>query len=123
MANIFTFMNQIYNKKKKVPFNKKDCSAYMLSLWLSHDKNLIDLVNKLNQYQFDISNISDELVYKYYFDKVPNGNRYIKWTKKEKNEKKDKQIENIMKEYSVSKRESGMILKHLEGIKNVKTKC
>ena len=44
--NLFDFLNQIYLKTQKYPYDKKSASAYMLSLWLSHDKYLINIVDK-----------------------------------------------------------------------------
>lgn len=100
---LFDFLNQILYKKDKLEYDKKIAPAYMLSMFLSHDNNLIDIVNKINKYQF---NISDKIVYDYYYDKIPKGKRYLKWTKKREEEKNTK--ENILKisnELGLSKRE------------------
>jgi len=111
---LFDFLNQIYYKRMKYPYDKKTASAYMLSLWLSHDKSLINIVHKICKYQFDLP---DKVIYDYYFDKVPKGRRYIKWVKKTESEKKkDKDIKNICEKYNVSKRESKMLMAHLERI-------
>jgi len=105
---LFDFLNQIYLKTEKYPYDKKAASAYMLSLWLSHDKYLIYLVNKINRLQFLLP---DDIIYKYYFDVVPKGRRYIKWTKKREEDKKiKKKIESIMEGTNLSKREAKMIL-------------
>ena len=91
--------------KDKIPYDKKLAPAYMLSLWLSHDKTLIDTVDKINEFQFLLS---DDLIYKYYFDKIPKGRRYIKWTKKEEVDKDDKKKLDKMKEdMLLSKNEIG----------------
>jgi len=105
---LFDFLNQIYLKKEKYPYDKKAASAYMLSLWLSHDKYLIDSVNKINRLQFLLP---DDIIYKYYFDVIPKGRRYIKWTKKREEDKKTKkEIESIMEGTNLSRREAKMIL-------------
>ena len=102
--NIFSYLNAIY-MKDKIPYDKKLAPAYMLSLWLSHDKTLIDTVDKINEFQFLLS---DDLIYKYYFDKIPKGRRYIKWTKKEEVDKDDKKKLDKMKEdMLLSKNEIG----------------
>ena len=69
----------------------------MLSLWLSHDKYLINLVHKIGFLQFSLP---DKVIYDYYFDTIPKGRRYIKWTKKTPEEKqKLKDISELQKKY------------------------
>ena len=75
----------------------------MLSMWLAHDSQLIDIVNEINQYQFSLP---DEIIYQYYFDKVPKGRRFLKWTKKKEEDKKLKDyIWKIREERGISKKE------------------
>jgi hypothetical protein len=77
-------------------------------MWLSHDPELINLVNKLNPLQFLLRH---DIIYQYYFEKVPKGKRFIRWTKKEKeNKARRKEIEELAKELNVSKIEAGQIL-------------
>jgi hypothetical protein len=105
---LFDFLNQIYLKTEKYPYDKRVASAYMLSLWLSHDKYLIHHVDKINRLQFLLP---DDIIYQYYFDVIPKGRRYIKWTKKrEENKKMKKEIESVMEGTNLSKREAKMIL-------------
>ena len=106
--NIFTFLNQIFYKKETHSYDKKLAPAYLLSLWLSHDKNIINIVNEINRLQF---RLSDDIIYKYYLHKIPKGRRFIKWTKKEKQGKKEKQnIEDIKSTYNVSNKEAKRIM-------------
>jgi hypothetical protein len=116
MADLFTFLNQIQNKQRTVPYDKKTANAYMLSMWLSHDKDLIEKVNKINQYQFLLP---DEIIYEYYMDSIPSGKRYIKWIKKRKADNKlKKRIDKLQEKYpELSTRECKMIITSLE------TKC
>jgi len=108
---IFTFLNQIYFKTTVYPYDKKIASAYMLSWWLSHDSSLINIVNKINRLQFSLK---DDIIYKYYFDKVPKGKRYIKWTKKTPEDKKKGEIiERMMKERHLSKNECKRLIPHM----------
>ena len=93
---LFDFIRQISSKSRKYNYDKKIAPAYIMTLWLSHDKDLIHKVNKMNQYQFALS---DEAVYEYYMDVIPHSKRYIKWTKKREDEKMEKAIEIIKKKY------------------------
>jgi len=112
---LFDFLNQIYMKKSTYKYDKKLASAYMLSLWLSHDKYLINIVHKICFLQFSLP---DKVIYDYYFDKIPKGRRYIKWTKKTPEEKqKLKDINVLQQQYNISKREAKMTLKFMEKLK------
>ena len=111
--DFFTYMNAIFYKRP-IPYKKKLCPTYLLSMWLSHDPELINLVNKLNPLQFLLK---DDIIYQYYFEKVPKGRRFIRWTKKEKETKKRrKKIEELAKELNVSKIEASQILNVTERI-------
>ncbi len=99
---IFDYLNAI-NYKKEIPYDKKIANSYMLSMWLSHDVTLIDIVNDINRFQFSLP---DELIYKYYYSKIPMGKRYLKWTKKEETDKKMKD--------KVDKFKQNMLLSKLE---------
>ena len=106
--NLFTFLNQIYSKSRKYSYDKKLASAYMLSMWLSHDNQLIKYVEKINHLQFKIP---DELIYEYYMDVVPKRKRYIKWIKKTPEEKQFmKNVLKIVEETDLSKREAKMLV-------------
>lgn len=85
MATLFEVMNNIFIKNKEYQYDKKDAGAYILALWFSQDNRLLDLVNSVNYYQFILP---DELVYQYYFHAIPKGKRFLKWTKKDKVDKK-----------------------------------
>lgn len=99
---IFDYLNSIYYKKPIV-YDKKICNAYLLSLWLSHDKSLIDICNEINRFQFFLP---DDLIYKYYYEKVPMGRRYIKWVKKEESQKNKKEKnDDLRKDMMLSKKE------------------
>ena len=111
--DFFTYMNAIFYKRD-IPYNKKLCSTYLLSMWLSHDPELINLVNKINVLQFSLKH---DIIYQYYFEKVPKGKRFIRWTKKEKeNKARRKKIEELAKELNVSKIEAGQILTVMERV-------
>lgn len=110
---IFNYLNSIFYKKPEI-YDKKIAPAFLLSLWLSHDKSLIDIVNKINYLQFGLS---DDIIYTYYYHKVPKGKRFIRWTKKEPVDKKHKdKINSIREEFSLSKREAEDMLRVFKGV-------
>lgn len=117
--SIFTFLNQIQSKMRTVPYDKKIASAWMLSQWLSHDKELINKVNEINKYQ---SLLPDEVIYEYYMSIIPPGKRYIKWTKKRKDEDKLKdRIKKLKDVYpEMSTRECKMLISSLKKCKEKK---
>ena len=100
MKNIFDAINAI-NYKKSVKYDPKIASAYMLLLWLSHDKSLLPILNKINKYLFYIP---DDVVYNYLYSKVPSGKRFLKWVKKNKTIQEEN-LEKDLEEYNLSKRE------------------
>lgn len=111
-VNLFTFLNQIQNKRKTIEYDRKIAPAFMLTHWLSHDKGLIEKVNKINHYQFLLP---DKVIYEYYMDALPTGKRYIKWIKKRKeDEKMEKRIKNLQEHFpQLSTRECKMLLTYL----------
>jgi len=113
---LFTFLDQISTKSTVHKYDKSIASAYMLSLWLSHDLQLLPIVQKMNFVQFELP---DEVVYDYYFYQVPKKKkRYIRWTKKTPEDKKKiKEVNAIAEKYNVSRRRAKDILSYKEKIK------
>ena len=110
--NPWTFINQIQYKSRKHPYNKKTGSAYLTSLYFSHDDRLINMVNEINALQFQLD---DVIIYEYYMSKVPKGKRYLPWTKKTPEQKKfAKAVNKLMEENGLSKRESIITQKQKE---------
>jgi len=101
--DLFGTLNAVCNKTQ-IKYDKKLASAYMLSLWLSHEKELMFYVDKINNVMY---NLPDELVFKYYMKKIPKKKRYIKWIKKGKlSKKKTKKINELCDKYNISKKEA-----------------
>lgn len=100
---IFDYLNNIY-MKGNLEYDRKVCPSYLLSMWLSHDKNLVDIVNEVNTFQFFLT---DQMIYQYYWHKIPKGKRYIKWVKKVENKGSKEKFDEVRKELSLSKREMG----------------
>lgn len=115
--DLFTFLTQIQTKRRKYPYDKKLAPAYMLTMWLSHDKDLINIINKMNRHQFILP---DEVIYEYYMATLPSGKRYIPWTKKRKEEGSFKKAVDILQEKNprLSVRECKMIYTFLKNRKN-----
>lgn len=112
--NLFDYLEQISNKSTKLKYDKKIAPAYMLSLWLSHDHRLLNLVQKINHLQFVLP---DDIIYNYYFYVVPKmKKRFIRWIKKTPESKlRDKKVKKIIEENSkISKREAKSILQFKE---------
>lgn len=104
--DLFGTINSIF-LKNKIEYDKKLASAYMINLWLSHEKDLMFYCNKINNVLF---NVPDKLVYKYFYDKIPKRKRYIKWIKKDISKDKAKSIEEISLKYNISKKEAMLSL-------------
>lgn len=105
--DLFSTIESI-NTKKKIKYDKKQANAFILSLWLSHDKSLMKYVDKINSVMF---NLPDELVYKYFLKAIPKKKRYIKWIAKSKADKKKmEKIEELMLKYNISKKEAMLSL-------------
>lgn len=83
---IFDYLNSIFYKKYINDFNSKECPKVLLIYWISEDKSLINIANKINK---QIWYLSDKMVYDYLFEYIPKGRRFIQWTKKEKGKKKE----------------------------------
>lgn len=99
---IFDYLNNIYYKQG-LKYDKKISPSYLISLWLSHDRSLLELTDAINEFQFLLP---DEVVYQYYYYKVPRGKRYIRWVKKEELDKKKKDtMDKVRKESLLSKKE------------------
>lgn len=109
--NIFDYLRQICEKTTKLPYDKKIAPAFSITMWLSHEQDLVPLTQAMNIRHW----LDDKDVYNYYFDKVPEGSRFIRWTKKDETYlKEQEEIEEIMIEYNVSNREAKMIKQHKE---------
>jgi hypothetical protein len=99
----FDTLDSIYFKNGE-SFNEKKTPIYVISLWLSYDRELLGIVDMINPYHYLLQ---PETIYKYYYDKIPKGKRFIKWAKKtEQDKKREKLIEDISEEYGISKLEA-----------------
>lgn len=109
---LFDFINQIIYKRRTHPYDKRIAPAYMLTQWISHDKELVRICNDINQYQFLLP---DEVIYEYYMKEIPKGKRFIKWVKKRKDDDMMKKRIEKLQEYfpNLSTRECKMIINQL----------
>jgi len=107
-GNHLTEVLNAINQKTPCNYNPKEVSAWVLSLFLSEDPELIEIANKMNEYHFSLD---DRLIFRYYVSKVPAKRRYIKFTKKSQESKdQDEQVKHLMETYGVSKREAQLSL-------------
>ena len=103
-SNHLTEVLNAVTMKAPCEYNPKDVAAYVLSLFMSEDKGLSRIVNKINMCQFATP---DKLIFKYFVEAVPKGFRRTKFTKKTaQGKERDAQIEALMKDYGISKREA-----------------
>ena len=101
--SLFDTINCI-NNKTKLPENTKIPNNYILSLWMAQDRELIEYVSRLNPYIFDLPK---EMAYKYFLKCVPKKKRFIRWTGKEKIDKKtEEKISQLCQEYGISPKEA-----------------
>lgn len=106
--NFFEILNSI-SSKEKIKLYKKDINGYLLSMFLSHDMELLDIINKINPFIFKLSN---EVIYQYFFHAVPKKKRYLKWTKKEElNKDVKKQLKELCEEFEISEQEARLSLR------------
>lgn len=76
-APLFDCLDAI-NRKTPYKYNKKDCSGYMLLLWMSHSSSCMEYIEKLNERLFSMP---DELVYAALYKGIPKAKRFLKWDK------------------------------------------
>lgn len=108
----FEYIKQITSKRepKDFEYDKKVCSGFLLSFFLSHSMRFLPIVQKMNKIQYYVK---DKFVYEYYFDQIPKGFERLNLIKKAEDKSKN-EIEEIQREYNVSKREARLILIHKE---------
>ena len=94
---LFDYLNNLFYKKGLV-YDKKIAPAYMITMFLSHDKSLLPIIDKINHLHF---HIDDYLIYEYYYKNIPKGKRFLKYIKKEKTKEK----ETLKSLYKLSKNE------------------
>ncbi len=104
---LFDCLNAINYKNKSYKYKKKDCNAYMLMLWFSHDQKCLELLENINERLFDIP---DEMVYKYLYNAVSQSRRFLKWDKGVKSKKllkkEQKVIDDMIDDYGFSRYEA-----------------
>lgn len=98
--NFFQYLNSIYTKKK-LP-HSKECSGYMLVMWLSHFNEFLPILNELNKFIFDLN---DRQIYLYLLNKIPRGKKFTKYVKKKKI-KLLKEVEELKESYNLSSKEA-----------------
>jgi hypothetical protein len=115
-GNPFVYIKQITSKKKPKDFKyeKTICSGFLLSFFLSHSMDFLPIVQRMNKIQYYVK---DKEVYDYYYNQIPGGYNYLNLIKKADDTKVKKEIEEIVQEFDVSKREARLIRIHKERLK------
>jgi hypothetical protein len=117
-VTLFNILNNIFFEKEKFIYDKKAAPAYALSMWLSHDQELLNIVNDINRFQFLLP---DEVIYRYYRYMIPKKKRNIKWIKKIEDRFKEHIKKLQEKNPEMSTREARMYITYLlHGKKNIK---
>ena len=107
--DLFGCLNAICNKTPII-YDKKEANAFIITLWLSHEKDLMPWVDKVNMNK-TVFNVPDELIFKYFYGKIPKKKRFIKWIKKSKlSEDKEKELKVLCDKYNISKKEAMLSL-------------
>lgn len=104
----FTYVDQIFNKTKVVPYDKKVASAFFLCLHFSFFKDLVKVVDKILPYLYSVG---DEAVYEFLWHEIPKGKRFLRWPKKKKEEALDEGIDKLREKHlRLSRREARMLV-------------
>lgn len=110
-TNLFDCLDAI-NKKIPYTYKKKDCTAYMMLMWMSHNTECLPYVDRLNERLFEMP---DDLVFAALYKGIPKANRFIKWDKGSKTsditKKKEAIIKDIQDEHGFSKFEASTLFK------------
>jgi hypothetical protein len=88
---IFEILKDVITEKSgnlvNLPDFEKDFNPYMVARWLSMRKDLMDYAKWINKYNGKVSN---ENIYKFLLDNIPQSkNSFIKYIKKKKEPKDD----------------------------------
>jgi len=101
-------INEIQDKNYFDTLNdadKRTFDLYMINRFLSMDPDLIEIINEI-QPNTTGCQLDKELAYKLYIEILPKKRRYLKYIKPRVEEKYDKEVIDILKEYfNVSRRE------------------
>jgi|WetSurMetagenome_2_1015567.scaffolds.fasta_scaffold291220_3 hypothetical protein len=111
---IFDCLGAVSKKIPTYKYNKKDVSAFILLMWLSHNESCMPYVDKINERLFDMP---QEAVFSAMFKGLPKGNIFFKWDKKTKDKdknlskKKEDIIVKLVEEYGFSDFEARTLFK------------
>ena len=99
---------------------QKKFSPFIINLWLSMDKDFIEIVNIFQKYA--IWTLEPRDVYKWYCDILPRGKRFNKYIKGKRDKKYDKEMINIISnlfEVSIQETKTYIDLLDKEEIKEI----
>ena len=98
---IIDWVNQLLVHKKHwgefTESEQKTFNSFIISRWLSMDKEFIEIVNYFQKYA--IGTLEPREVYKWYCNILPKGKRFNKYIKGKKYKKYDNDLINILTNY------------------------
>ena len=121
-ANVFDLLRYLTHGKKpwsKLTLEEQKMGPYMLNKWLSMDADLLPLVNQIERYT--LNGMTTEMVYKLYYDLLPNVKFYFRYVKGKASEKFNANLVEIVSNHlQVSKAEAIESMGIIEQIPNYK---
>lgn len=123
---IFQLLYKIFTKTKKHEYEGeviKKNPTFLMNLWLSHENDLLPILNEISRINLNLSNDKEKIIFQYLMSKVPKGkSRFIKYAKKNKKDlQKEKKIVELMEnDNTISKIEATNIINSLERLSEKK---
>ena len=106
-ATLFSFIDQIRSKETWYDYDPKIAPAFLLLMGLSNYNPDLKTCNAINHLLWPMPS---DMIYKYFFEAIPKGKRFVKWPKKEKSKKIDKEIKALKEKYNISTYEAKLLL-------------
>lgn len=123
---IFQLLYKIFTKSNKHEYKGeviKKNPTFLMNLWLSHENDLIPILNEITRTDLNLTNNKEKIIFEYLMNKVPKGkNRFIKYAKKNKKDlQKEKRIVELTENYkTISKTEATNIVNSFERLSEKK---
>ena len=96
-ANIFEILKFLTHQKKpweKLTKDEQKMGSFMINKWLSMHPDLLPIVNYLQRYT--VGQLSDEIVYKLYYDLLPETKLFFRYVKGKKADKYNTELLKIV---------------------------
>lgn len=113
--NVWTYVKQIMQKTNHHEYDPKIAPAYVICLILSFDLKSLPIIQRINPLIF---NLNDYYIYKYLYEKVPSGSRYINYIKSQAKNEKDENLQKHARMLNLSNDEIQKYRKLLKEMEN-----